>query len=316
MATPVEKQLPASTVKEPMLGINGVPMSASYPTIPPPPSDDDGLTDGGARAGAVAALAAPAAAARTAAPMMPPMLSFYDAAFYPPNDTHRAAMEMQKRMQNDRVIQERARQALAEKQHQQWAAEAAQTTAQQAAACTAQDRNEEHDDEYEEHPIEVQARLGVGGLSGKSWQQWDTPELVALINAGAFVGMQRQRVLKGLVVSGHLTIMYITQTVDQTEVFKYLGKKASGEDGGATSRWKQVMDRVNNSCPERPKTKQRAIAACRGKWQELMKLGVAYMDGKLNNYFSGRRFKHSVIMQPLEALIKKIKQCASERRRV
>lgn len=99
-------------------------------------------------------------------------------------------------------------------------------------------------------------------------------------------------------------------------MFKYLGKKASGEDGGATSRWKQVMDRVNNSCPERPKTKQRAIAACRGKWQELMKLGVAYMDGKLNNYFSGRRFKHSVIMQPLEALIKKIKQCASERTRV
>ena len=46
-----------------MLGINGVPMSASHPTIPPPPSDDDGLMDGGARAGAVAALAAPAAAA-------------------------------------------------------------------------------------------------------------------------------------------------------------------------------------------------------------------------------------------------------------
>ena len=85
------------------------------------------------------------------------------------------------------------------------------------------------------------------------------------MSASFFVGLGR------VGVSGHLTFMYFTQSVDQTEVYKYLGKKASGADGGANARWKQVMDRVNNSCPERPKTKQRAIAACRGKWQELPK---------------------------------------------
>lgn len=85
--------------------------------------------------------------------------------------------------------------------------------------------------------------------------------------------------LKGLVVSGHLTVMYFTQTVDRTEVYKFLDKKASAEDGGATARWRQVTDRVNNSCPDRPKLMQRNVPACRSKFQQLMALGVAYIDG-------------------------------------
>ena len=101
--------------------------------------------------------------------------------------------------------------------------------------------------------------------------------------------------------------------MDQTEVYKFLGKKASGEDGGATPRWKQVADRVNNSCPGRPKNMQRHVPACRSKFQALMALGVAYVDGKLDKHLSGRQFKHSAIMPVIEALVNKVKQCASEK---
>lgn len=113
-------------------------------------------------------------------------------------------------------------------------------------------------------------------------------------------------------MSGHLTFICFTQTVDQTELYKYLGKKASGADGGANARWKQVMDRVN-ACPTRAKSMQRAIAACRGKFQELMKLGIAYGNGRFDKGLSGRRFKLSVILPRLESLVNKIKQCVSDR---
>ena len=181
--------LPAPTVKAP-LGINGVPLSASQPSIPPPPSDDDGLMGGGTRPGAVAAPAAPAAVAASQksaarAASVPPLPlaapSFYDTSNYAPGDPHRAAIEMQKRMQAQRLLDEAAQQ-VALRAQQQWAAEAAQT-AQQAAAGTAPDGNEE--EEYEEHPIAVEAR--AGGMTGKSWQHWDDRELIALLNAGAFM---------------------------------------------------------------------------------------------------------------------------------
>lgn len=118
---------------------------------------------------------------------------------------------------------------------------------------------------------------------------------------------------------GDLIVMYSTQTnthtVDQTKVYKFLGKKASGEDGGATARWKMVVDRVNNSCPGRPKSMQRNVAACRSKYQQLLKLGLGVKTGKFNKYYSGRQFKDSVIVPAVLALMSKIEECASDQTR-
>ncbi len=192
MANDQEKQPPAPTVKEP-LGVNGVPTAAPRQQVPPPPSDNDGLLDGATRPGAVAARAAPAAAAASqksaahAAATVPPQLpvpSFYATSYYPQGDPHRMALSTQQRLREQRNIEESARQALEAAQRRQWAAEAAQT-AQTAPSAPGGNEEEEEEEGYEEHPLEAQAR--TGGMSGQCWQQWGDPELLALVNGGAFM---------------------------------------------------------------------------------------------------------------------------------
>lgn len=67
-----------------------------------------------------------------------------------------------------------------------WAAEAVEA-AQQGAAATG--LSEEQEEEYEEHPIEAQACMGVEGMFGNSWQHWEPKDLLALINACALMCM-------------------------------------------------------------------------------------------------------------------------------